>query len=134
MMKLFKTILPIFFLITVIGIVPAHGDEEHIIGDRATEVKNGDDMLSTKDIHPSLSEIRKMHPEFLMHKRDKTLRQGIRTKRNSLKMCVNCHSTIKGDEHVPINQKGQFCSTCHEKVGTSLDCFSCHRTTPQEDL
>jgi hypothetical protein len=37
-----------------------------------------EDEGKSRDIHPSLSEIRKMHPEFLLHKRDKTLRQGVR--------------------------------------------------------
>jgi len=47
---------------------------------------------SSDQYHDSVSVIRKMHPEFLNHKRDKTLRQGVRTKENSLKGCVNCHA------------------------------------------
>ena len=110
----------------------AHSGEGHInLGDKASELE---DEGKSRDIHPSLSEIRKMHPEFLLHKRDKTLRQGVRTKRDSLKACVNCHSTSKDGEYIPVNAPDQFCSTCHQKVGVSLDCFSCHRTTPQEDL
>ena len=45
--------------------------------------------------------------------------------------CVNCHAG-KDDSgaYAPINESGQFCADCHEQVGTSMDCFSCHRTTP----
>lgn len=123
--------LLIVFLTLAVTNVFAHSDKHINLGDRATELKNEG---RSKDIHPSLSEIRKMHSEFLLHKRDKTLRQGIRTKYNSLKACVNCHSTIKNNEYIPINAPDQFCSTCHQKVGTNLDCFSCHRTTPKEGL
>jgi hypothetical protein len=123
--------LLIIFLTLSLNVALADGAHKHVLGDRATELK---DEGKSRDIHPSLAEIRKMHPEFLLHKRDKTLRQGIRTRTDSLKECVNCHSTAKDDVYVPINAPDQFCSTCHQKVGTSLDCFACHRTTPQEDL
>ena len=123
--------LLIIFLMLSLNIVFAHSNEHINLGDRATELKKEG---KSRDIHPSLAEIRKMHPEFLLHKRDRTLRHGVRTRRDSLKECVDCHSTTKNDTHIPINAPDQFCSTCHQKVGTSLDCFACHRTTPQEDL
>ncbi|WXU00297.1 MAG: hypothetical protein Ctma_1010 [Catillopecten margaritatus gill symbiont] len=126
-----KYLLTIFLTLSL-NVAFAHDGDKHVnLGDRATELK---EEGKSREIHPSLAEIRKMHPEFLLHKRDKTLRQGIRTREQSLKGCVNCHSTTKDDNHIPINEKGQFCSTCHEKVGTSLDCFSCHRTTPKEEM
>lgn len=79
-----------------------------------------------------ISVIRKMHPEFLNHKRDKTLRQGVRTQEYSLKGCVNCHANkdTSSNTYHPVNEKDQFCSDCHEQVSVSMDCFSCHRTTP----
>lgn len=123
--------LLIIFLTLMSYNVSAHSDKHINIGDRAIELKN---KGKTKEIHPSLLEIRKLHPVFLFHKRSQTLRQGIRTKQNSLTACVNCHSSTKDNEYVPINAPNQFCSACHQKVGTSIDCFSCHRTTPPEDL
>jgi hypothetical protein len=33
---------------------------------------------------------------------------SFRTRRNSLKECVDCHSTTKNDEYVPINTPEQF--------------------------
>jgi len=79
--------LLIVFLTVFLTSVFAHADKHVNLGDRASELK---EEGKSEDIHPDLKEIRIMHPNFLMHKRDKTLRQGIRTKRNSLKACVNC--------------------------------------------
>jgi hypothetical protein len=77
-----KRLLIVFLALTVTSVF-AYGVDKHInLGDRATELKNEG---KSRGIHPSLSEIRKMHPEFLLHKRDKTVHQGIRTRRNSLK-------------------------------------------------
>jgi cytochrome c553 len=93
---------------------------------------NSEAAQSTEQYHDSVSVIRKMHPEFLNHKRDKTLRQGVRTEENSLKGCVNCHANKdeKTNQYHSVNQQDQFCSTCHQKTSVSVDCFSCHRTTP----
>ncbi len=75
--------------------------------------------------------MRRNHMNLLLHKRDQTMREGIRTKDASLQGCVDCHA--KEDEKgtpIPVNDEGQFCSTCHEYVAVKLDCFECHRTTP----
>ncbi|MFP6775973.1 MAG: sulfur reduction protein DsrJ [PS1 clade bacterium] len=95
---------------------------------------NSDATYRTTPFHDSASIIRKMHPEFLLHKRDKTLRQGVRTEEDSLKECVNCHANINENtgHYIGINEQDQFCSSCHKKVSISVDCFSCHRTTPAE--
>ena len=75
--------------------------------------------------------MRRNHMDLLLHKRDATMRQGIRTKDASLQGCVDCHSK-KDDKGtpIPVNAQGQFCSTCHEYAAVKLDCFECHRTTP----
>lgn len=75
--------------------------------------------------------MRRNHMNLLLHKRDATMRQGIRKKDASLQGCVDCHS--KNDDKgvaIPVNADGQFCSTCHEYAAVKLDCFECHRTTP----
>jgi len=135
-----KRLLTIFLTAMSISIsVPAHTDD-HIpnLGEKATEFKD-----EGKEAHkrPNMSHAeslimqRKMHPELLLHKRDKTLRQGVRGGRVSLAKCVDCHTSVdKNGEHIPVNAPEQFCSTCHQKVGTSIDCFSCHRTTPAEEM
>ena len=79
--------------------------------------------------------MRRNHMHLLTHKRDKTVRQGIRTKDASLSACVDCHADKKADgSFIPVNAPGQFCSTCHEYTAVKLDCFECHRTTPDLGL
>lgn len=113
----------------------AHADlasHDAALGDEARAIK-----AEGKTYHEEgISVIRKMHPEFLNHKRDKTLRQGVRTEAQSLKSCVNCHSNVdtKNNTYHRIDSEGQFCSDCHEKVSVSMDCFSCHRATPSKGV
>ncbi|ABL02577.1 hypothetical protein Rmag_0861 [Candidatus Ruthia magnifica str. Cm (Calyptogena magnifica)] len=121
--------LLVVFLSLLIGNVFAHTNEHDNLGEQANSIK-----ASGKVFHESISIIRKMHPEFLRHKRDKTLRQGVRTNEYSLKGCVSCHANKNKtiNQYYSVNKKDQFCSDCHEQVGVSLDCFSCHRTKPKE--
>ncbi len=75
--------------------------------------------------------MRRHHMELILHQRDKTVHQGIRTKKYSLANCIDCHvGHDAGGKAVPVNAEGQFCDSCHDFVGQSLDCFECHATTP----
>ena len=77
-------------------------------------------------------EIRRKHPELLLHKRDLTMRQGIRTKDASLKQCINCHVTPDPSGKVArAGEPGFFCSSCHQSVSVKLDCFECHSDRPE---
>tara|TARA_B100000902_G_C26846616_1_gene686052 strand:- start:140 stop:574 length:435 start_codon:yes stop_codon:yes gene_type:complete len=76
--------------------------------------------------------MRKEHYLFLLHQRDDTVIDGIRTKNHSLANCIDCH--VSYDEKgtaIPINSKGQFCQDCHEKTATNITCFSCHAAEPR---
>ncbi|MGF1613288.1 MAG: multiheme c-type cytochrome [Gammaproteobacteria bacterium] len=75
--------------------------------------------------------IRRNHMVFLLHQRDATMHQGIRTKRHSLVECIECHVSVDDKGYtIPVNAPGQFCETCHSYAGVSMDCFQCHATTP----
>lgn len=77
--------------------------------------------------------MRRSHFELIEHQRDITVHQGIRVTDNSLAGCVDCHAYK--DAHgnfVPVNAEKQFCAGCHEYTGVTLDCFSCHATTPSK--
>lgn len=75
--------------------------------------------------------MRRFHMKELMHQRDETMHEGIRTQRFSLKECIACHATEDGrGQPVPINAPGQFCESCHEYAAVEIDCFQCHATTP----
>ena len=72
------------------------------------------------------AEMRRNHMKMLFHQRDRTLRQGLREPRFSLKNCVDCHASQKTGS---VLGKDGFCSSCHEYAAVSIDCFECH--TPQ---
>ena len=76
--------------------------------------------------------MRKNHMEFLKHKRDETMREGVRTKNHSLVECIDCHVTPndKG-EYARIGDNGHFCSSCHNYAAVNVDCFDCHSDLPE---
>ena len=80
--------------------------------------------------------MRREHMNFILHQRDETMYKGIRgiTAKHSLKDCIDCHAGYDDQgKAIAINEKGQFCESCHEYTAVSIDCFGCHRTTPGED-
>lgn len=76
--------------------------------------------------------MRKNHMEFILHKRDLTMREGVRSKQHSLQECINCHVPKQeaGKEPVRYGDPEHFCSSCHTYAAVKIDCFSCHRDTP----
>ena len=68
-------------------------------------------------------EMRRDHMKMLFHQRDRTLRQGLREPRFSLKNCVDCHASR---ETGSVLGKDGFCSSCHTYASVSIDCFECH--------
>ena len=78
------------------------------------------------------ADMRRNHMDKLFHKRDQTMHQGIRTADASINECVSCHAAKNDSGHfVPVTDERQFCQGCHERVAVKLDCFQCHRTTPE---
>jgi len=76
-----------------------------------------------------VEEMRRDHMKMLFHQRDRTMREGVRTTRFSLKGCVDCHA---GRASGSVLGKDGFCSSCHEYAAVKIDCFECH--TPQRDV
>ena len=72
-------------------------------------------------------EMRRSHMEMLQHQRDKTMRQGIRTKKHSLNECIACHA---GQKTGTVLGKDGFCQGCHEYAAVKLDCWDCHQPKP----
>jgi len=77
--------------------------------------------------------MRRGHMNMIQHQRDETMYKGIRgiTAKYSLKDCIDCHVGYddKG-EAVSVDDEGQFCQSCHSYAAVIIDCFACHRTTP----
>jgi hypothetical protein len=76
-----------------------------------------------------VAEMRRDHMKMLFHQRDRTMRQGIREARASLKGCVECHASQKTGS---VLGKEGFCSSCHEYAAVKIDCFECHTPLRQE--
>ncbi len=71
------------------------------------------------------------HMDELLHKRDETVINGIRTEDHSLKSCINCHIPEQYNGKVLRSTDPEhFCSTCHNYVAQKIDCFQCHVDHP----
>ena len=89
---------------------------------------------ATGEPHPEGNAFwRENHPALLLHDRDKTVREGIRDIDASLNGCLVCHSATGPDSKpIPANDPGGFCAVCHEYAAVRIDCFVCHRATPDD--
>lgn len=80
-------------------------------------------------------EMRRNHMNYILHQRDKTMREGIRTETYSLSKCIDCH--IEANEKGEVashDDKEHFCNTCHEYASVKIDCFECHADRPQKHI
>ncbi|MCW8934448.1 MAG: hypothetical protein OQK98_06965 [Gammaproteobacteria bacterium] len=84
---------------------------------------------STECVQPE-DEMKKNHMNYLLHQRDQTMHEGIRTKTYSLKECINCH--VPENSEVRFGDDKHFCSSCHNFTAVSIDCFQCHMDRPME--
>lgn len=85
-----------------------------------------------KCVEPT-DDMRANHMEYLLHKRDQTMHEGIRTKQHSLVECINCHVTPAKDGKIArIDDEKHFCASCHQQASVTLDCFECHADRPVE--
>jgi len=82
---------------------------------------------STECVQPE-DEMKKNHMNYILHQRDETMHKGIRTKKYSLKECINCH--VPENTEVRFGDDKHFCSSCHNYAGVSIDCFQCHMDRP----
>jgi len=73
--------------------------------------------------------MRRDHMKLLDHHRDKAVIEGVRTKKHSLKECINCHASEKTGSVAA--SKDDFCVSCHSYAAVKIDCFDCHSTKPQ---
>jgi len=77
-------------------------------------------------------DMRRNHMNYMLHQRDDTTRRGIRTKKHSLKECIDCHVLPKEDGSFPrVSSKEHFCNACHSYAAVHVDCFDCHSDLPE---
>jgi hypothetical protein len=75
-----------------------------------------------------VEEMRRDHMKMLFHQRDRTMREGIRATRFSLKNCIACHASRKTGS---VLGKDGFCASCHAYAAVKIDCFECHSAERQ---
>ncbi len=72
------------------------------------------------------------HMDLLRHDRDKTIRQGNRDIKYSLKECISCHAVDGPDEKaMTVESPEHFCRACHDYAAVKIDCFQCHASRPE---
>jgi predicted CXXCH cytochrome family protein len=117
-------------LVSLFGISRCENDPPEIETKIAKAVKKFD-TDEQKTAH--VEDMRKYHMDRLMHKRDQTVHEGIRTPKYSLKACINCHVPAPTAEKTVTHKDSEhFCVTCHQYVSVQLDCFQCHASHPDK--
>jgi hypothetical protein len=90
---------------------------------------HGEDV---KCVQPE-DEMRRNHMNYILHQRDETMHEGIRTERYSLANCIDCHVEPDKDGNIAtIDSEEHFCHGCHEYAAVNIDCFECHADRPQK--
>jgi hypothetical protein len=67
------------------------------------------------------------HTEFLMHRKNRVVHDGVRSERYSFRQCMTCHmKTDAGGAVVKVGDSQHFCTSCHRQMAVTTDCFECH--------
>jgi [DsrC]-trisulfide reductase subunit J len=68
--------------------------------------------------------MRRNHMNLLLHQRDRTVHEGVRTSAIALQKCIGCHANEQTGS--VIGSDRSFCQGCHSYAAVKLDCFDCH--------
>lgn len=121
--------LLMFALAMAGGSVFAHEKETHTAGkDGGVSLPVHKIEKGEKCVEPT-DEMRRNHMNKILHQRDRTMHDGIRTTQHSLKNCVDCHADPKTNS---VLGKDGFCESCHRYAAVSMDCFECHSSSPRK--
>jgi predicted CXXCH cytochrome family protein len=130
MVPIYPSLLRLLALITLLGVsavglVVAADAVKSSFGQIAqpSPTKPAD---ATNCVEP-VAVMRRDHMKFLLHQRDKTVRDGDRSKKYSLVGCIDCHNPANAsDEIVRYEDPQHFCASCHIYASVKIDCFECH--------
>jgi len=115
MMRVAVAVLVAVF--SVAGLADGQDDRVSRVALPTIKIEKGDACVAPT------GEMRRNHMKFLLHQRDRTVHQGLREPRFSLKQCVDCHADRATGS--VLGEKG-FCASCHAYAAVKLDCFECH--------
>lgn len=73
--------------------------------------------------------MRRDHMNMILHQRDRTVHNGIRSAKHSLKGCIDCHADSKTNS---VLGPDGFCQSCHSYSAVRMDCFECHSPSPRK--
>jgi len=75
--------------------------------------------------------MRRNHMLMMIDHRREVVHEGLRDPKFSLAGCVSCHA-VKGDDGQPVSyaDSKHFCRSCHAYAAVRIDCFECHKSTP----
>ena len=77
--------------------------------------------------------MRRRHMDFILHQRDRTVHEGIRTEKHRFVNCIDCHVQARADGSYPRHTDADhFCESCHRFSSVKMDCFQCHADRPAE--
>lgn len=89
------------------------------------------DFSATQECVQPEAEMRRNHMKYILHQRDETMHQGVRTRQYSLEECINCHAAKdESGNYIPVEDTRHFCASCHTYASVSIDCFQCHNDVP----
>ena len=107
----------------IAGFADAGEKRAHRVAMPVVKIEKGETCVAPTE------EMRRDHMTMLLPQRDRTLRQGLREPRFSLKNCVDCHASRATGS---VLGKEGFCSSCHEFAAVKIDCFECHTPLRQK--
>ena len=128
--KIVTSLLKTVLLLSLISVsLSAVSAESGLVVPKANQTA-GKDATKRECVLP-IPEMRRNHMEHILHQRDETVHNGIRTTQFSLTECVNCHvpTKPKGQE-IRVTSNKHFCNSCHTYAAVSIDCFQCHNDQP----
>jgi hypothetical protein len=133
------SILPLLVAGALVAALPASGEEPRQPGNTmVAAAEEGRVPLPSlakakgeQCVEPT-EDMRRNHMKYLLHHRDRTMHEGIRTKQHSLKGCIECHAVPGPDDQpVSIKSRDHFCSGCHSYAAVKIDCWECHASQPE---
>lgn len=88
---------------------------------------------ATGEPHPEGNAyMRRRHMQLMRHDRDLTMHEGDRNIDASLAECFECHSVKdEAGAYLTYESEQHFCRACHDFAAVKVDCFMCHRSTPE---